>query len=114
MLYSSPELTLAYLTVVPLTLIVSVISRSRVRSSLRDICTAVAKLALFLQEILVGITEVQLFNYEQRIRQDLDAIKEEHSQAKCQPVRVRGVFHSGQMECLNMLGFPLLVALGGQ
>ena len=76
--------------------------------------TAVAKLASFLQEILVGITEAQLFNYTQRIRQDLDAINEEHSQAKYQSVRVRGVLHSGQMEWLNMLGFPLLVALGGQ
>lgn len=68
MLYSSPELALAYLTVVPLALIVSVISSSRVRSSFRDMRTAVAKLASFLQEILVGITEVQLFNYEQRSR----------------------------------------------
>ena len=68
MLYSSPELALAYLTVVPLALIVSVISSSRVRSSFRNMRTAVAKLASFLQEIFVGITEVQLFNYEQRSR----------------------------------------------
>lgn len=113
MLYLSPKLTLAYLTVAPLVLIVSVIFRRRARSSFRDVRAAVAKLASFLQEIFVGITEVQLFNHEQRARQDFGAINEEHRLANYRSVRAHSVFFP-VVEWLNMLGLALLVALGGQ
>lgn len=113
MLYLSPELTLAYLTVVPSVLIVSVISRRRAHCSFRDMHTAVAKLASFLQEIFVGITEVQRFNHERRTQQDFDAINKKYCQANYRSVRVHAVFFPVAV-WLNLLGFALLVALGGR
>ena len=66
MLYLSPRLTLVYLGIGPLVWIVSVIFRRRARSSFRDVRKAVAKLASFLQECFTGISEIQVFNHEQR------------------------------------------------
>ncbi len=112
MLYLSPSLTVVYLTIAPMVLLVSVQFRKRARSSFRDVRTAVAKLASFLQEVFTGISEVQLFNHERQALRDFEAINEEHRLANYRAVRAHAVFFP-VIEWLNMLGLALLIVFGG-
>lgn len=113
MLYLSPRLTLVYLAVAPLVLVVSVIFRRRARSSFRDVRAAVAKLASFLQELFVGISEVQLFNHERQALRKFDAINEDHRQANYQAIRAHAVFFP-VIEWINLLGLAVLITFGGE
>ncbi len=112
MLYLSPRLALVYLAVAPFVMIVSFVFRKHARSSFRDVRTAVAKLASFLQECFTGISEVQLFNHEERALRDFEAINEEHRAANYRSVRAHSVFFP-LIEWLNVAGLGLLIVAGG-
>ena len=112
MFYLSPQLTLVYLGIAPLVWVVSVIFRKRARSSFRDVRKAVAKLASFLQECFTGISEIQLFNHEQRALSDFEAINDEHRKANYRSVRAHAVFFP-VIEWISLLGVGLLIVFGG-
>ena len=113
MLYLSPPMTLVYLAVAPLVMVVSFVFRRYARSSFRDVRKAVAKLASFLQECFTGISEIQVFNHEERALRDFAGINEEHRRANYRSVRAHAIFFP-VIEWLNYGGLALLIVFGGR
>jgi ATP-binding cassette subfamily B protein len=86
--------------------------RSEVAGSNRRIRTAVARINAFLQEHINGIGIVQLFNREERSRQDFAAINRDHTDAYKESIHAYGWFYP-VVEFLSMLALAGLLMYGG-
>ncbi|MCS6952416.1 MAG: ABC transporter ATP-binding protein [Bryobacterales bacterium] len=112
MLRLSWELTLALLGVMPLVVLVTVIFRRRVGESYRRIRVAVARINAYLQERISGMAVVQLFNGEDRSREEFDRINRDHMEAYKNAIAAYGWFYP-VVEFLGMLALASLLAYGG-
>jgi ATP-binding cassette subfamily B multidrug efflux pump len=113
MLYLSPGLTLALLSIAPLTALVSFLFRKHARAGFRDTRVAVAKINSFLQETFTGISEIQLFNHEQAALEDFAAINEEHRRANYRTIRAHALFYP-MIELIGVSGLAMLIFFGGK
>ncbi|MEO8029147.1 MAG: ABC transporter transmembrane domain-containing protein, partial [Bryobacteraceae bacterium] len=108
----SPGMTAMLLAVLPIVVGVMALFRRTVQKSNRRIRTAVARINSFLQEYVSGMSVVQLFNREQRARQDFDAINYDHMDAYKDAVIAYGWFYP-VVEFLSMLSLALLLSWAG-
>ena len=112
MLKLSPGMTGFLLAVMPLVVWVTVRFRQSVQQSYRRIRVAIAKINAYLQEHINGIVVVQLFNREERSRQEFERINRDHMDAFKDSITAYGWFYP-VIEFLGMLALALLLGYGG-
>src|SRR6266699_4018598 len=78
MLKLSPPLTAIMLSVMPLVVLTTMVFRRSVTQSYRRIRTAIARINSYLQEHIVGIAVLHLFNREEKSREEFAEINRQH------------------------------------
>jgi ATP-binding cassette subfamily B protein len=107
------ELLVVTFSVLPLILIVTVVFRSRVRASFRDIRTRLARLNAFLNENLTGMSTVQMLNREPRNYEQFREVNAGHRDANLRAVFYHAVFFP-VLELVGALAVSLIVWYGGR
>jgi ATP-binding cassette subfamily B protein len=108
----SPGMTAMLIGVMPFVVLVTIQFRRTVQQSYRRIRVAVARINAYLQEHINGIAVVQLFNREEKSKQEFDRINRDHMEAYKDSINAYGWFYP-IVEFLGMLAFALLLAYGG-
>lgn len=112
MLRLSPGMTGLMLAVMPLVVLVTLQFRRTASQSYRRIRVAIARINAYLQEHVAGIAVLQLFNREERSRQEFENINRDHMLAFKDSITAYGWFYP-VVEFLGMLALALLLAYGG-
>jgi ATP-binding cassette subfamily B multidrug efflux pump len=112
MLRLSPGLTVLMLAVMPFVVLVTIHFRRTAAQSYRRVRIAIAKINAYLQEHVTGIVVLQLFNREERSRQEFEKINRDHMAAFKDSINAYGWFYP-VVEFLAMLALALLLAYGG-
>jgi len=112
MLNLSPGMTMFMLAVMPAVVWVTIRFRLTVQQSYRRIRVAIAKINAYLQEHINGIVVLQLFNREDRSRQEFEKINRDHMEAFKDSIIAYGWFYP-VVEFLGMLALAMLLAYGG-
>ena len=89
----SPGLTALMLAVMPLVILATVRFRRTVSASYRRIRVAIARINAYLQEHIVGIVVLQLFNRERRSGEEFEAINRIHMEAYKDTIITYGWFY---------------------
>jgi ATP-binding cassette subfamily B multidrug efflux pump len=108
----SPGMTGLLLCAVPPVLVVTVIFRRTVSLSYRRIRIAIARINSYLQEHVNGIAVLQLFNREERSKQEFERINRDHMEAFKDSITAYGWFYP-VVEFLSMMALAALLAYGG-
>jgi ATP-binding cassette subfamily B protein len=108
----SPGMTGLLLAVLPFVVLVTAVFRRTVQQSYRRIRVAVARINTYLQEHVNGMAVLQLFNREQRSRDEFAAINRDHMEAFKDSILAYGWFYP-VVEFLGMLSLAMLLAYGG-
>jgi ATP-binding cassette subfamily B multidrug efflux pump len=108
----SPGMTGLLLAVLPFVVLVTAVFRRTVQQSYRRIRVAVARINTYLQEHVNGMAVLQLFNREQRSRDEFAAINRDHMEAYKDSITAYGWFYP-VVEFLGMLTLAMLLAYGG-
>lgn len=108
----SPGLTGLMLIVMPVVAFVTLRFRRTAMQSYRRVRVAIAKINAYLQEHVTGIVVLQLFNREERSRQEFEKINRDHMLAFKDSINAYGWFYP-VVEFLSMLALALLLAYGG-
>jgi ATP-binding cassette subfamily B protein len=108
----SPGMTGLLLAVLPFVVLVTAVFRRTVQQSYRRIRVAVARINTYLQEHVNGMAVLQLFNREQRSRDEFAAINRDHMEAFKDSILAYGWFYPA-VEFLGMLSLAMLLAYGG-
>lgn len=108
----SPYMTLILFCVTPFVLWATMRFRAQVSGSYRRIRTAIAAINAFLQEHIHGISVIQLFNREQRSREDFDQLNGVHMDAYKDSIHAYGWFYP-VIEFLGMLSMASLLLYAG-
>ena len=108
----SPGMTALMLAVMPFVVLVTLQFRKQASQSYRQIRVAIARINAYLQEHVAGIAVLQLFNREQRSRQQFESINRDHMLAYKDSITAYGWFYP-VVEFLGMLALGLLLAYGG-
>ncbi len=108
----SPGMTGLMLAVMPLVVLVTIQFRRTASQSYRRIRVAIARINAYLQEHIAGIAVLQLFNREERSKQEFDKINRDHMVAFKDSITAYGWFYP-VVEFLGMLALALLLAYGG-
>jgi ATP-binding cassette subfamily B protein len=93
-------------------LLITYFFRNKVRNANRRIRTAIARINAFLQEHISGMAVVQLFNREQRSRQQFEHLNRVHMEAYKDAIDAFAFFYPA-VEFLSMAGVALLYWVGG-
>ena len=112
MLRLSPGLTMMLLAVMPVVVLVTARFRSYVQQSYRQVRVAIARINAYLQEHVSGIAVVQLFNREERSREEFDRINLGHKEAWLDAIQAYGWFYP-VIEFLGMLSLALILGYAG-
>ena len=108
----SPALTAVVLAVLPFVILATVLFRRAVAQSYRRIRLAIARINAYLQEHIVGITVLHLFNREKKSRQEFDEINRQHMLAFKDTIVAYGWFYP-VVEFLSALALASILAYGG-
>ncbi len=108
----SPGMTGLLLAVMPFVVAVTVMFRRAVTMSYRRIRVAIARINSYLQEHVNGIAVLQLFNREDRSKQEFERINRDHMEAFKDSITAYGWFYP-MVEFLSMLALAMLLAYGG-
>ncbi|MGA3205405.1 MAG: ABC transporter ATP-binding protein [Bryobacteraceae bacterium] len=108
----SPGMTGLLLAVLPPVVLVTAVFRRTVQQSYRRTRVAVARINTYLQEHVNGMAVLQLFNREQRSRDEFAAINRDHMEAFKDSIDAYGWFYP-VVEFLGMLALAMLLAYGG-
>ena len=106
------RLALATLSVLPFILVVTLIFRNYVRDANRKIRTAIARINSFLQEYISGMAVVQLFNREQKARQEFRKRNQENMLAWRDAILAYALFYP-TVEFLSFATIALIYWSGG-
>jgi len=112
MLKLSPGLTALMLAVMPVVMLVTILFRRTVQQSYRRIRIAIARINAYLQEHMVGIAVLQLFNRERKSQEEFERINREHMDAYKDAITAYGWFYP-VVEFLAMLALALVLSYGG-
>jgi ATP-binding cassette subfamily B multidrug efflux pump len=107
-----PSLALATLSPLPFMIALTYFFRNHVRDANRRIRTAIARINAFLQEHISGMAVVQLFNREQKSREQFKELNRVHMVAYKDAIDAFAFFLPG-VEFLSMAGVALLYWIGG-
>lgn len=108
----SPGMTGLMFAVMPFVVLVTVQFRRRASQSYRRIRVAIAKINAYLQEHVAGIVVLQLFNREERSKDEFEKINRDHMTAFKDAITAYGWFYP-VVEFLGMLALASLLAYGG-
>ena len=108
----SPGMTGLMLAVMPLVVLVTIQFRRKASQSYRRIRVAIARINAYLQEHIAGMAVLQLFNREERSREEFERINREHMDAYKDSITAYGWFYPA-VEFLGMLALAMLLAYGG-
>ncbi len=108
----SPGMTGLMLAVMPVVVLVTVQFRRTASQSYRRIRVAIAKINAYLQEHIAGMAVLQLFNREQRSKDEFTNINRDHMLAFKDSITAYGWFYP-VVEFLGMLALGLILAYGG-
>jgi ATP-binding cassette, subfamily B, multidrug efflux pump len=105
-------LALATLSPLPFMVILTYFFRNHVREANRRIRTAIARINAFLQEHISGMAVVQLFNREEKSREQFRVLNRIHMEAYKDAIDAFSYFLPG-VEFLSMMGIAMLYWFGG-
>jgi ATP-binding cassette, subfamily B, multidrug efflux pump len=105
-------LGLAALSPLPFMVLLTYFFRNHVRDANRRIRTAIARINGFLQEHISGMSVVQLFNREQKSREQFANFNRIHMEAYKDAIDAFSYFYPG-VEFLSMGGIALVYWVGG-
>jgi len=111
MFYSSWQLTLVTLSVLPLLLVSAYFFKEGIRKSFTEVRNQVARLNTFLQEHISGMTVVQVFNAEEREMKKFRAINKDHRTANIRGIWYYSIFFPA-VEIISAMALGLLVWYG--
>ena len=112
MVQLSPGMTGLMFAVMPFVVLVTIQFRRKASQSYRRIRVAIARINAYLQEHVAGIAVLQLFNREERSKQEFDKINRDHMLAFKDAITAYGWFYP-IVEFLGMLALAALLAYGG-
>ena len=107
------ELVIVTFSVLPLIVIVTLLFRTRVRSSFRDVRTRLARLNAFLNENLTGMSTVQMLNRERANFEGFRNVNALHRDANLRTVFYHSVFFP-TLDLVGALAVSLIVWYGGR
>jgi ATP-binding cassette subfamily B protein len=110
--YLNHRLALAALSPLPFMIVLTYFFRNFVRDANRRIRTAIARINAFLQEHISGMALVQLFNREEKSRQQFAELNRIHMEAYKDAIDAFSFFFPA-VEVLSMGGIALLYWVGG-
>ncbi len=105
------QLTIYSLVPIPLLVLSMVIFKNSIKKSFQQVRTHVARLNAFVQEHIVGMSIVQVFNREKREKEKFEAINKQHTKAHIRSVWAYSVFFP-VVEILSAVSLALLVWWG--
>jgi len=108
----SPALTGIVLAVMPLVVLATALFRRTVAHSYRRIRLAIARINSYLQEHIVGIAVLQLFNREKKSSEEFDEINRQHMLAFKDTIDAYGWFYP-VVEFLSALAIAAILSYGG-
>jgi ATP-binding cassette subfamily B multidrug efflux pump len=108
----SPALTGIVLAVLPFVILATILFRRAVAQSYRRIRVAIARINAYLQEHIVGITVLHLFNREKKSCEEFDEINRQHMLAFKDTIVAYGWFYP-VVEFLSALSLAAILAYGG-
>jgi ATP-binding cassette subfamily B protein len=108
----SPALTGIMLAAMPFVILTTLQFRRTVAHSYRRIRIAIARINAYLQEHVVGIAVLQLFNRERKSAEEFDVINRQHMDAYKNTITSYGWFYP-IVEFLGMLALACIIAYGG-
>jgi ATP-binding cassette, subfamily B, multidrug efflux pump len=108
----SPGMTGLMLAVMPFVVLITIQFRRKASQSYRRIRVAIARINAYLQEHIAGISVLQLFNREDRSKQEFAAINRDHMLAFKDAIIAYGWFYP-VVEFLGMSALAFLLAYGG-
>jgi ATP-binding cassette, subfamily B, multidrug efflux pump len=109
----SPALTGIMLAVMPLVILTTMQFRRTVALSYRRIRIAIARINAYLQEHIVGIVVLQLFNRERKSGEEFGDVNRQHMEAYKDTINAYGWFYP-IIEFLSMLALASILAYGGR
>src|SRR5436190_877874 len=112
MLKLSVILTVIILAVLPIVVYATVLFRRTVAQSYRRIRVAIARINAYLQEHIVGIAVLQLFNREKKSAEEFDEINRQHMLAFKDTIVAYGWFYP-VVEFLSVLAVAAILSYGG-
>ncbi len=111
MLYTSWQLTLVCLTVLPLMVYASYVFKEKVKASYQIVRTQISKMNAFLQERITGMRVVQIFNVEEQEAQKFRTINREYTQANQDSILYYAVFFP-VVEIISAAALGLMIWYG--
>src|SRR5947207_709357 len=108
----SPPLTAIMISVLPLVVLATALFRRAVAQSYRRIRVAIARINAYLQEHIVGIAVLQLFNREKKSAEEFDEINRQHMLAFKDTIVAYGWFYP-VVEFLSVLAVAAILSYGG-
>jgi ATP-binding cassette subfamily B protein len=112
MFYINWKLALVAFTVLPLLVAVTLWFKINARESYRKVRTRIARINAFLQEHIVGMATVQLFNRETRSFDEFDKINADHRQVNIESIFYYAVFYPA-IELISAVGIAAIIWYGG-
>lgn len=107
------ELLVVTFSVLPLILVVTVVFRAKVRVAFRDVRTRLARLNVFLNENLSGMSTVQLLGRETRNLEQFRGINADHRDANLLANLYHSIFFP-LLELISAIALSLIVWYGGR
>jgi ATP-binding cassette subfamily B multidrug efflux pump len=107
------ELALVAFSVLPLIFLVTLVFRSRVRETYRDVRTALARMNANLQENITGMTTTHVMNREARQFEGFAQTNADHRDANVRSIFYYAVFFPA-VEFIGALAAALIVWYGGR
>ena len=107
------ELALVAFSVLPLIFLVTLVFRSRVRETYRDVRTALARMNANLQENITGMTTTHVMNREARQFEGFRQTNADHRDANVRSIFYYAVFFPA-VEFIGALAAALIVWYGGR
>ncbi|MBN1541815.1 ABC transporter ATP-binding protein, partial [candidate division KSB1 bacterium] len=106
------QLALLTFTILPLIVYATSLFRVRVRDSYRKVRTRIARINSYLQENIVGMSVVQIFNRQERNHQHFDRLNASHLRAYLQTIKYYAIFYP-VIELLGAVSLALILWYGG-
>ena len=113
MLYTSWQLTLVCLVVMPFLIAATYIFKEKVKASYQVVRTQIARMNAFLQERITGMRIVQIFNVEQQEMEKFKTINREYTQANLNAILYYAVFFP-VVEIISAAALGLMVWYGAR
>jgi len=112
MLWLDFKLALISFAVLPLLIYATLLFRQKARKSYRAIRTRIARINAFLQESIVGMPIIQIFNRERKNLRKFKELNHYYLEACLRSVFYHAIFHPS-VEIIGFLAIALIVWYGG-